>query len=144
MMTLVDIIQTKNFLILVSFFKKWNIENKIPIINALATNAALIAVKNKIPHVSNLVKNTDYETKISDIETKYITTADYNKFTKDIVVNQMKSKNLVNGSDRSDFISGPELNEEVVKSAAKAELRWPQSYLVRNQILIISYQALIK
>ena len=49
MMTLVDIIQTKNFLILVSFFKKWNIENKIPIINALATNAALIAVKNKIP-----------------------------------------------------------------------------------------------
>ena len=122
-MTLVDIIQTKNFLILVSFFKKWNIENKIPIINALATNAALIAVKNKIPHVSNLVKNTDYETKISDIETKYITTADYNKFTKDIVVNQMKSKNLVNGSDRSDFISGPELNEEVVKSATKAELR---------------------
>ena len=106
-----------------SFFKKWNIENKIPIINALATNAALIAVKNKIPHVSNLVKNTDYETKISDIETKYITTADYNKFTKDIVVNQMKSKNLVNGSDRSDFISGPELNEEVVKSATKAELR---------------------
>ena len=123
MMTLVDIIQTKNFLILVSFFKKWNIENKIPIINALATNAALIAVKNKIPHVSNLVKNTDYETKISDIETKYITTADYNKFTKDIVVNQMKSKNLVNGSDRSDFISGPELNEEVLKSATKAELR---------------------
>ena len=122
-MTLVDIIQTKNFLILVSFFKKWNIENKIPIINALATNAALIAVKNKIPHVSNLVKNTDYEAKISDIETKYITTADYNKFTKDIVVNQMKSKNLVNGSDRSDFISGPELNEEVVKSATKAELR---------------------
>ena len=56
----------------------------------------------------------------------------------------MKSKNLVNGSDRSDFISGPELNEEVVKSATKAELRWPQSYLVRNQILIISYQALIK
>ena len=144
MMTLVDIIQTKNFLILVSFFKKWNIENKIPIINALATNAALIAVKNKIPHVSNLVKNTDYEAKISDIETKYITTADYNKFTKDIVVNQMKSKNLVNGSDRSDFISGPELNEEVVKSATKAELRWAQSYLVRNQILIISYQALIK
>ena len=123
MMTLVDIIQTKNFLILVSFFKKWNIENKIPIINALATNAALIAVKNKIPHVSNLVKNTDYETKISDIETKYITTADYNKFTKDIVVNQMKSKNLVNGSDRSDFISGPELDEEVLKSATKAELR---------------------
>ena len=122
-MTLVDIIQTKNFLILVSFFKKWNIENKIPIINALATNAALIAVKNKIPHVSNLVKNTDYETKISDIETKYIATADYNKFTKDIVDNQMKSKNLVNGSDRSDFISGPELNEEVVKSATKAELR---------------------
>ena len=109
-----------------SFFKKWKI------INGLATNAPLTAVKNKIPHVSNLVKNTDYETKISDIETKYIATADYNKFTKDIVDNQMKSKNLVNGSDRSDFISGPELNEEVVKSATKAELRWAQSYLVRN------------
>ena len=32
------------------------IEGKIPSITALATTAALVAVENKIPNVSNLVK----------------------------------------------------------------------------------------
>ena len=53
------------------------------------------AVENKIPDVSSLVKKTDYDAKISEIESKYITTVDYNKLTKDIVDNSIKSKNLV-------------------------------------------------
>ena len=36
----------------------------------LATNATLTAVENEIPHVSNLVKNTDPKEKTSDIESK--------------------------------------------------------------------------
>ena len=62
------------------------IEGKKPSITALATNSALTAVENKIPNVSNLVKKTDYNTKISEIESKvnnhnhdkYITTPEFN------------------------------------------------------------------
>ena len=56
----------------------------MPSIAGLATTAALTAVKNKIPNVINLVKKTDYHAKISDIEKKYLTTSDYNKFKCDI------------------------------------------------------------
>ena len=49
----------------------------------------LKAVENKIPNVSNLVKKTDYNTKISEIENKttdhdhdkYITSPEFNKLT---------------------------------------------------------------
>ena len=37
-------------------------------ITNLATNASLNAVENIIPSVSNLIKKTDYNTKINDIE----------------------------------------------------------------------------
>ena len=61
-------------------------ENKIPSITGLATNSALPAVENKMPNVSNLVKKTNYNTKISEIEKKitdhnhekYITTPEFN------------------------------------------------------------------
>ena len=61
----------------------------------MATSSALTAVENKTPRVSNLVKKTDYNTKISEIESKYITTADYNKFTKHILDTSINSKNLI-------------------------------------------------
>ena len=38
------------------------------------------------------------------IENKHITTTDCNKFTKNIVVNQIKTKNLINKSDIYGFI----------------------------------------
>ena len=61
------------------------IEGKIPSITGLATTAALTMVENKIPNVSYLAKKMDYYAKISDIEKKYFTTSDYNKFTRDIL-----------------------------------------------------------
>ena len=47
----------------------------------------MTAVENKIPNVSNLVKKTDYDTKVGEIEKKltdhkhdeYITTPEFNK-----------------------------------------------------------------
>ena len=36
----------------------------------MATTSALPAIENKIPDVSSLVKKTDYDTKISEIEEK--------------------------------------------------------------------------
>ena len=54
-----------------NFVKKskthWELENKIPDVNNLATNTALTAVENKIPSVSSLVKKTNYDTKISEL-----------------------------------------------------------------------------
>ena len=40
----------------------------MPDVNNLATKTALTTVENKIPSVSSLVKKTDYDTKISEIE----------------------------------------------------------------------------
>ena len=57
-----------------------NIEYKIPDITYLATTTALTAVENKIPNVSDLVRNTDYNKKISDIENKSTTEHDHNKY----------------------------------------------------------------
>ena len=58
-------------------------------------NSKITEIEGKIPDVSNLVKKKDYNAKITKIENKYITTADYNKFTIDIVDNSVKSKHLV-------------------------------------------------
>ena len=71
------------------------IDNKIPSMTTLATNSALTAAEIKIPDGIGLVKKTDYDTKISDIQNKYITLAYYNKFTKNIVENSIRLKNLV-------------------------------------------------
>ena len=40
----------------------------MPSITELATTSALTAAENKIPDTSNLVKKTDYNTKITEIE----------------------------------------------------------------------------
>ena len=51
------------------------VKGKIPNITNLAATSALTAVENKIPSVSNLVRETDYNTKINEIEKKI---TDYN------------------------------------------------------------------
>ena len=78
----------------------------------------------KIKYLSNLVKKTYYDEKISNIESKYITTADYNKFTKDIVDNNIKIKNIVDKPDIAGFINNTGLDEKKLATlATKAELK---------------------
>ena len=69
------------------------------------TTAVLTAVENKIPNVSSVVKKTEYDPKISDIESKYINTADYNKFTEDTITNKIKREGLVDKSAIAGFIN---------------------------------------
>ena len=59
--------------------KLTELENKISDIGNLATETALTTVENKISSVSDLVKRTDYNTKITDIETK-ITNHNHDKY----------------------------------------------------------------
>ena len=56
------------------------VKNKIANITNLATTTALTAFGNRIPNVSNLVKKTDYDTKISETENKITTDNDCDKY----------------------------------------------------------------
>ena len=51
----------------------------------MITTVLDIKVENKIPIVSSLVKKTDYDAKISEIQGKYFTTFDHDKCTSDIL-----------------------------------------------------------
>ena len=79
------------------------IKSKIPSITSLATSAALTTVENKIPDVSSLVKKTDYDAELIDIENKvtnhdhdkYIATSEFNKLTAENFKGRLAQANLV-------------------------------------------------
>ena len=62
-------------------------------------NRKIIEVENKIPSGSGLVKKTNYDAKINDIEKKKFTTTDYNKFANGAFDVKIKQKEWVNKSD---------------------------------------------
>ena len=70
----------------------------------------MTAVENKIPDVSSLVKKTDYNTSISEIEKKltdhnhdkYITTPEFNKLTAETFAARLKQANLVTKTNFDD------------------------------------------
>ena len=75
-------------------------EGKIPSIAGLTTNSALTAVEHKLPDVSSLVKNTDYDTKISEKITnhnhgKYITIPEFNRLTTENFKARLARANLI-------------------------------------------------
>ena len=65
-------------------------------------NIEIVEVENKIltvvttTTVPDLVKKTDYEVNISDIEGKYFSASDYNKFTSNVIDENIKQTELVN------------------------------------------------
>ena len=88
------------------------VKSKIPGITNLATTTALTAVENKIPSVSNLVKKTDYNKKISKTEKtitadhdheKYITTKEFNKLTSENFSARLPQSNLASKNDITNF-----------------------------------------
>ena len=56
--------------------KNKDIEDKVPDNTNLATTAALTVVEDKIPNTGYLVKKADYDTKMSEIDKKYIASSD--------------------------------------------------------------------
>ena len=48
------------------------VENKIPDISNLATKTAFTNLSNTVPDISILIKKSDYDTKIREIENKYV------------------------------------------------------------------------
>ena len=91
-------------------------EGKIPGVSNLGTKTALTAVENKIPSVSDLVKKTDYNTKITEVENK------------------------LNNHNHDKYITSPEFN---TLAADFFNARLARANLLAKRILIILYQALI-
>ena len=81
--------------------------------------------ENKIPDVSILVKKTDYNTKISEVENKltdhnhdnHITTPEFNKLTAENFAARLKLANLVRKTDFDDKLKN--LNEKVTSNKTK-------------------------
>ena len=79
----------------------------MPSISGLATNSALTEVENKIPNISGLVKKTDYNKKIAEIEKKltdhshdrYITTPEFNTLAADVFNARLAKANLTTKAD---------------------------------------------
>ena len=101
------------------------IESKIPNITGLVTNSALTAVENEIHDVSNVLKKTDYDAKILDIENKvndhdhdeYITTSEFNKLTRESFKARLVQANLVTKTDFDDKLQN--LNKKVTSNKTK-------------------------
>ena len=92
----------------------------------MATNTALTAVENKIRDVSSLVKKTDYNTKISEIENKvndhnhdkYITTPEFNTMAADIFkATPAAQTDLIRKPDFDSKLKG--ISDRVTKSKTK-------------------------
>ena len=101
------------------------VKGKIPSITGLGTSSALTAVENKIPDVSSLVKKTDYDTKISDIEKKitdhdhgkYITTPEFNTMATNVLNARLAQENVITKTDFEAKLSG--LNKKVTSNKTK-------------------------
>ena len=81
----VNAIDTSGLVRKTDYDKITDIEGKTLTITGLATTATLNAVKNEIPNVSDIVRKTDYDAETPDIDGKYFTMSDNNKFTNDII-----------------------------------------------------------
>ena len=112
------------------------IKGEIPITDGLLTTAASNAVDNEITDFSDLVKKTNHAAKLSDIESKYFTTSDYNKLTSNILDTNVIKK-LVNESDISGFINNFDLDKKRAALAAKTNLDQNRS---RQQDKIVKWQ----
>ena len=74
---------------------------------------ALPTVENKIPNINNLVKKTDYDTKITEIEKKitdhnhdkYITTPEFNTLAASVFNARLAQANLVTKTDFVNSVS---------------------------------------
>ena len=79
----------------------------MPNITGWATNSALNTVEDKIPNAISLVKRTDYNAKVNEIEKKvtdhnhdkYVTTPELNTLTAENVAARLAQANLLTNTN---------------------------------------------
>ena len=107
---------------------------KIPNISGLATNSALTVVENKIHDVSSLVKETDYNTKVSDIEKK-ITDHDHDKYITTLKFNTMAASTFnASLAAQTDLIRKPEFDAKLKSISDRVALNKYKHFLVENEL----------
>ena len=99
------------------------VKGKILNIANLATaTTTLTAAENEIPNVSNLVKKTVYNTKISEIDNKiatdrdhdkYITSQVFNKLTSENFTTILKKANLASRNDIANFVKDGDFDNKL-------------------------------
>ena len=85
----------------------------------------MTTVANKIPDTSNLVKKTEYNTKVTEIKkkltdhshNKYITTTEFNKLATDAINARLVQADLVKYTDFDNKLS--DLNSKIVSNKMK-------------------------
>ena len=91
-----------------------------------------MTLTKKTSGVCGLIKKTDYNPKISDIEKKYFTTSDYSKFTNDILNAKLKEKKMYYyKSAIAGFINNADLGKKVGILATKSELKVDQDKIIK-------------
>ena len=83
------------------------------------------STENKVPSVSNLVKKTDYNTKVTVIENKlnnhnhdkYINTSEFNKLATDVFNARLAQANLITKTDFDAKLSN--LNRKITQNKSK-------------------------
>ena len=91
----------------------------------MVATSALTAVENKIRSVSNLVKKTDYDTKISELQNKltdhnhdkYIANPEFNKLTAENFAARLALANLITKTDFDAKLSS--LNRKITSNKTK-------------------------
>ena len=94
-------------------------------------NTKIGELENKIFDVSSLVKKTDSNNKMSDIEKKYFNADDYSKFTKEILGSKIKEKELVDKFSISNLVKSSDLDENTATLAKKAKLKAKKYKIVK-------------
>ena len=83
------------------------LKNKVPDNSSFGTKPTLTLVENKIPNVSSLVKKTNYDTEISELEKKltdhnhdkHITTTEFNTLAAHVFNARLAQVNLRTKTD---------------------------------------------
>ena len=123
--------------------KNGDVAKTIFVITGLTTTSVLITknsgVQIKISDITELLKKADYHAKIKDIELKYFTTADYNKFYKWNTWYKDKSKKLVLWTWY--LLSREEswIKHRTLKLATKVEWKAEQDKIVKLQTHDLSF-----
>ena len=100
-----------------------------------------MAVENKILNVSNLLKKTDYNTKINETEKKisdhdhdkYITTPEFNKLTVENFAARLAQANLASKSDIANFVKKTDFDDKLKNLNKKVTSNKTKHLLVENE-----------
>ena len=109
------------------------VKNEIPSINNLATTSALTGVENKIRSVSSLVKKTDYDTKVKELEKK-ITDHNHDEYITTLEFNTLAVENFAARSGQADLVTKTDFDNKLSNLNKIIVSNKTQHLIVENEL----------